>query len=591
MGLSVGIDLGSTFSVISHVNAEGVAEVIPNCEGDRITPSVFAIDESGNNLVGSLAVEYETTNAKNIVRLVKRQMLKGFDKTYVFDESIQMSPIEISSEILKKLKRDAEDYLGDNITEAVITVPAYFNNDQRVATKTAGELAGLKVLRIINEPTAAALAYGLDKKNESKILVYDLGGGTFDVTILNLSDGCDFHVLSTSGNTNLGGADFDKSLAKLILDKFNSQYDYNYNQHSLEMLDESQLARLLTAAEKAKKTLSQLEKITVNISNFAFRNRQPVNLSVVITKEEFENSLEIPLNKTKDCIMQAILDADLSFSEINEVVFVGGSTRIPYVFKKVQEWTGKKPNKSINPDEAVSLGAAIQASVLSGKSDKNIFLLDVTPLSLGIETQGGVMNVMIKRNSQVPTKFEEIFTTAEDNQTSVDVKVFQGERPQTKHNHYLGEFKLENIPQMRRSIPKIDVVFEVDADGIVTVKAFDEQSKNEKVMVLSGSLSNEDMTRMLQDAEENKISDERFKQLSLLRDWLTSLKIQLLELLDTKVLKSDDIKELEDLKISIESDYHSENIELLSSLVESGKEVIESMSTKVHNHAKSLIQK
>jgi molecular chaperone DnaK len=591
MGLSVGIDLGSTFSVISHVNAEGVAEVIPNCEGDRITPSVFAIDESGNNLVGSLAVEYETTNAKNIVRLVKRQMSKGFDKTYVFDESILMSPIEISSEILKKLKRDAEDYLGDNITEAVITVPAYFNNDQRVATKTAGELAGLKVLRIINEPTAAALAYGLDKKNESKILVYDLGGGTFDVTILNLSDGCDFHVLSTSGNTNLGGADFDKSLAKLILNKFNSQYDYNYNQHSLEMLDESQLARLLTAAEKAKKTLSQLEKITVNISNFAFRNRQPVNLSVVITKEEFENSLEIPLNKTKDCIMQAILDADLSFSEINEVVFVGGSTRIPYVFKKVQEWTGKKPNKSINPDEAVSLGAAIQASVLSGKSDKNIFLLDVTPLSLGIETQGGVMNVMIKRNSQVPTKFEEIFTTAEDNQTSVDVKVFQGERPQTKHNHYLGEFKLENIPSMRRSIPKIDVVFEVDADGIVTVKAVDEQSKNEKVMVLSGSLSNEDMTRMLQDAEENKISDERFKQLSLLRDWLTSLKIQLLELLDTKVLKSDDIKELEDLRISIESDYHSENIELLSSLVESGKEVVDNMSTKVHNHAKSLIQK
>jgi molecular chaperone DnaK len=591
MGLSVGIDLGSTFSVISHVNAEGVAEVIPNCEGDRITPSVFAIDESGNNLVGSLAVEYETTNAKNIVRLVKRQMSKGFDKTYVFDESIQMSPIEISSEILKKLKRDAEDYLGDNITEAVITVPAYFNNDQRVATKTAGELAGLKVLRIINEPTAAALAYGLDKKNESKILVYDLGGGTFDVTILNLSDGCDFHVLSTSGNTNLGGADFDKSLAKLILNKFNSQYDYNYNQHSLEMLDESQLARLLTAAEKAKKTLSQLEKITVNISNFAFRNRQPVNLSVVITREEFENSLEIPLNKTKDCIMQAILDADLSFSEINEVVFVGGSTRIPYVFKKVQEWTGKKPNKSINPDEAVSLGAAIQASVLSGKSDKNIFLLDVTPLSLGIETQGGVMNVMIKRNSQVPTKFEEIFTTAEDNQTSVDVKVFQGERPQTKHNHYLGEFKLENIPSMRRSIPKIDVVFEVDADGIVTVKAVDEQSKNEKVMVLSGSLSNEDMTRMLQDAEENKISDERFKQLSLLRDWLTSLKIQLLELLDTKVLKSDDIKELEDLRISIESDYHSENIELLSSLVESGKEVVDNMSTKVHNHAKSLIQK
>ena len=377
----------------------------------------------------------------------------------------------------------------------------------------------------------------------------------------------------------------------MILQKFNSQYEYDYKQDSLDMLDETQISRLLAAAEKAKKTLSQLEKTTVNIPMFAFRNRQPVNLSVVVNREEFENCLEVPLAKTKDCIMQAISDAELSFQDIDEVVFVGGSTRIPYVFKKVQEWTGKKPNKSINPDEAVSLGAAVQASVLSGKSDKNIFLLDVTPLSLGIETQGGVMNVMIKRNSQVPTRFEETFTTAEDNQTSVDVKVFQGERPQTKHNHYLGEFKLDNIPPMRRATPKIDVVFDVDADGIVTVKAIDEQTKNEKVMVLSGSLSEEEMAKLLVDAEENKIEDSRFTQLTLLREWLSSLKIQSHELIDTNILSEDEVKELIDLNASIDNDLHSENIEFLSSLVESGKEIIDLLSNKVHEHAKSLIKK
>jgi molecular chaperone DnaK len=584
MGLSIGIDLGSTFSVVSYVK-NGVAEVIPNCEGNRITPSVVAVDENLVRMVGDLAVDFEAENPDRAIRLVKRKMATGFEKIYSFDGA-QFTPCEISSEILKKLKRDAEDYLGQEVTDAVITVPAYFNNDERKATKAAGELAGLNVLRIINEPTAASLAYGLDKSHDSTILVYDLGGGTFDVTVLKLSDGVDFHVLSTSGNTNLGGADFDDILAQIILDKYNSKFDYDYNEKLIQDLSDQQKSRLRAASEKAKKSLSQLENTNVSIPMFSFRDRKPANLSVSVSREEFENAIDSILNKTKECIEQALNDAQLKANDIDEVVFVGGSTRIPLVSKKIQEWIGKRPNKTINPDEAVALGAAIQASVLSGNSDKMIFLLDVTPLSLGIETLGGVMNTMIRRNTQVPTEYREVFTTAEDNQTSVDVKVFQGERPQTKYNHYLGEFKLDNIPFMRRGVPKIEVVFDVDANGIVTVKAIDEATKNEKVMVLSGSLSKEEMTKMLIDAEENKIDDERFIQIANLREWLTSLNIQLFELIDTKVLSEEEVKELVDLKQSIEADYNSENIELLSSLVESGRELINFLTKKVHDQAK-----
>jgi molecular chaperone DnaK len=564
---AVGIDLGSTFSVISYVKNDGNVEVIPNAEGNRITPSVFAIDDNSQIMVGDLATEFESSCPKNTVRLVKRRMSRGFEKSYSFGNSITMSPVEISAEIIKKLKRDAEDYLGESITDAVITVPAYFNNSEREATKAAGELAGLKVLRIINEPTAASLAYGLDKNNDSTILVYDLGGGTFDVTLLNLSDGCDFHVLSTAGDTQLGGSDFDHSLGYFILEKldFNSSYD---------------VADLRYVSEKTKKSLSQL-----NVVNVRFQGQQ-----TTVTRSEFESIIDPLILKTKTCIDLALSDAKLKYNNIDEIVFVGGSTRIPFVSKKVEEWTGKKPNKSINPDEAVSIGAAIQASVLSGNSKKDVFLVDVIPLSLGIETQGGVMNTMIRRNTQIPSEYTETFTTAEDNQTSVDVKVFQGERPQTKNNHFLGEFKLDNIPPMRRATPKIDVVFEVDADGIVTVKAKDEASGNQKNMVLSGSISQEEMVKMLKDAEENKASDERFKQIANLRDWLGSLRIQLFELIDTKVLNDNQIKELEDLRISIDSDYLSENVELLSGLVESGKDLIDELSKKVHEEAKKAIR-
>ena len=565
MSIAVGIDLGSTFSVVSYVKADGSVEVIPNSEGNRITPSVFAIDDHGQIMIGDLATDYESISPKRVVRLVKRKMSDGFSKLYDFG-NLQMSPCEISSEIIKKLKNDAEDYLGETISEAVITVPAYFNNSEREATKSAGEKAGLKVLRIINEPTAASLAYGLDKNNDSTILVYDLGGGTFDVTLLKLSDGCDFHVLSTAGDTKLGGADFDSAISKLICSKTDKLFDP---------------VELRNISEKTKKILSQLKVANVRIESE----------SIAITREEFELSIDSYLLKTKDCIEQALSDAKLAANDVNEVVFVGGSTRIPYVAQKVAEWLNKRPNKSINPDEAISVGAAIQASVLSGNSNKEVYLLDVTPLSLGIETQGGFMTSMIKRNTQVPSEFKEVFTTAIDNQTEVDVKVYQGERPRVINNHFLGEFKLENIKPVPRGIPKIDVVFDVDANGIVTVKAIDENTNEEKSMVLSGakSLSSDDITKMLMDAEDNKAKDERDRTIKKLTDYLTDCKIQVTHLLNSKSLDKADINELLDLKKSIENDINSENIEFLSSLSESAKEILESLSDKVHEEAAKML--
>jgi molecular chaperone DnaK len=495
-------------------------------------------------------------------------MSDGFTKSYRFGDSLTLSPCDISTEIIKKLKSDAENYLGESVTEAVITVPAYFNNSEREATKSAGEKAGLKVLRIINEPTAASLAYGLDKKNDSTILVYDLGGGTFDVTLLKLSDGCDFHVLSTAGDTKLGGADFDSSLGNLIVLKMN-----------LDHYDESELRNI---AEKSKKTLSQLNQCTVRLQG----------QTTTIQRSEFESLIDSHISKTKTCIDQAIEDANLSIKEIDEVVFVGGSTRIPYVGQKVQEWLGIRPNKSINPDEAVSIGAAIQASVLSGKSNKEVYLIDVCPLSLGIETQGGFMTVMIKRNTQIPTEHKEVFTTAFDNQKEVDVKVYQGERPQTKNNHFMGEFKLNNIPSATRGVPKINVVFEVDANGITTVKAIDESTNNEKTMVLSGkSISNEEKEKLIKDAEENKIDDERFIKINNYRTLLYDNLIQISQMKETNALSIVQIDELNDLEYSIKHDINSDNIELLSSMYESAKDTIKEISDALYEKAQSLLSK
>ena len=589
MSIAVGIDLGTTFSVISYVNENDEVEVISNSYGNRTTPSVVSYDIDGNIYVGEVAIEMSSNlPVENTVYVVKRSM--GKNVRYKINNK-EFSPEEISSEILKYLKKCAEDYLGKEITDAVITVPAYFNNDQRQSTKTAGELAGLNVLRIINEPTAASLAYGLDKKNDATVLVYDLGGGTFDVTILKLSDGCDFHVLSTAGNTALGGVDFDNIVVELALDKYKDIYKQKYNEEFNAVISENQKVRLLSVAEKVKKALSLANKSYFSLNFFGLQNNNILDISVVIERQDFEKAIEEKINLTKDCIFAAIKDANLTPQDIDEVVFVGGSTRIPLISDKIIAWLGKKPNKSINPDEAVSVGAALQAAVLSGKSNKDIFLIDVIPLSLGIETQGGVMNTMIKRNSQIPTEFVETFTTAIDNQISVDVKVFQGERPQTVNNHYLGEFKIEDIPQKPRGIPKIQVTFDVDASGILTVKGYNELTNTEKTLTLTGSssLSQDEMMKMLRDAEENKISDEIFLKISNLQSLLYDYLIQIDQLVDTKSLEKDDVDELLDLKISIETDASSQNIELLNSLVYSSKELIEKLSDKVYKKAKLLV--
>ena len=564
MGYAIGIDLGSTFSVVSYVNSNEQAEVIPNDLGDRITPSVVSFGDE--IYVGQYAVDMEQhLPFSHTIRVVKRHM--GTNKRFEINNK-SYSPEEVSSYILKYLKNCAERFLGCEVTDAVITVPAYFNNDQRQSTKTAGELAGLNVLRIINEPTAASLAYGLDKQNDATILVYDLGGGTFDVTLLKLMDGVDFHVQSTSGNTSLGGVDFDEALGEIIKSKLpNSPTD---------------LVSLRNISEKTKKMLSHMK--TAN----AIVDKHPV----IISRDEFEDSIKPFIDKTMVCVNDALRDANLKTDQVDEIVFVGGSTRIPLVEKVIEEKFRKKPNKSINPDEAVSIGAAVQASVLSGNSSKQVYLLDVTPLSLGIETQGGIMSVLIPRNSFVPKVVNEKFTTAYDNQTEVDVKVFQGERPRTIDNLSLGQFQLENIIPKPRGVPKIEVTFSVDANGILSVKAKDENTESFKEIQITGqsSLSSDEIKKILDDAAKHKEQDENLRSLTNKHDVLYDCMIQIEEMLRTNVLPKDDQNELLDLKKSIEQDGKSKNLELLSSLIENCLEVLKEKSLIIHDIAKTKVK-
>ena len=580
--IAIGIDLGTTNSCAAYVNSSGNVEIIPNSEGFRTTPSVFAIKSDKSILIGKYAADQEATNADNTIRSVKRSM--GTNKRFGFGDSV-WSPEEISSEILKKIKKDCEVALGKKVNQAVITVPAYFDHNQRQSTKTAGELAGLEVIRIINEPTAAALAYGLNDRRNQTILVYDLGGGTFDVTILAISEIGVFEVKSTSGDTNLGGDDFDEVLFNLVLKKL----------PHIKEFDSTSRARLWQQCEQAKKNLSSSNSAEINVPYFMFVDNAPIHIDVSVNKIEFEAAIEPLLMRTKVCVERALKDAKLGPDDIDEVVFVGGSTRVPVISAFVEEWLLKKPNKSINPDEAVAVGAAVQAAILSGARERDILLLDVTPLTLGIETLGGVMTPMILRNTTIPTDYSQVFTTADDNQSFVDIKVYQGERPQVKHNRFLGICKLDNILPSPRGLPQIEVRFDIDANGIINVSAMDllTGTSTEATITGSSSLTSDEILRMINEAEDSQVEDGIFKEASGIKDVLHDRLVQVETMLrDSSSLFDEEVlDDLNDLKISLVEAIEGENkLEMLHSLNQSAKESIKLASKVINQEAASKIQ-
>jgi len=537
MSKIVGIDLGTTNSVIAVLEG-GEVTVIPNAEGNRLTSSVVAFTKTGERLVGQTAKRQAIINPENTVFSIKRFMGRRYEEVEeerrrvpyqvvrgpMGDARVRIpvngkeyTPQEISAMILQKLKTDAEAYLGEKITKAVITVPAYFNDSQRQATKDAGTIAGLEVLRIINEPTAAALAYGLDKKKDETILVFDLGGGTFDVSILEVGEGV-VEVKATSGDTHLGGDDWDQVIVDYVAEEFRKEHGIDLRK------DRQALQRLKEAAEKAKIELSTMHETEINLPFITADANGPKHLQIKLTRSKFEQLSEHLVERLKGPFFRALEDAGLKPTEVDEVVLVGGATRMPMVQRLVRELTGKEPCKGVNPDEVVAVGAAIQAGVLAGEM-KDVLLLDVTPLSLGVETLGGVMTVLIPRNTTIPTRKKQVFTTAEDGQTAVDIHVLQGERPMAADNISLGRFRLEGIPPAPRGIPQIEVTFDIDANGILNVSARDLATGKEQKITITAStnLSREEVERMVREAERHAEEDRRRRELAEARNQADSL--------------------------------------------------------------------
>ena len=513
MAKTIGIDLGTTNSVVAVMEG-GKPTVIANAEGSRTTPSIVGFSKTGERLVGQLAKRQAIVNPDKTIASIKRHMGENYK---VNIEGKDYTPQEISSMILRKLADDASNYLGEKVTSAVITVPAYFNDAPRQATKDAGKIAGLDVLRIVNEPTAAALAYGLEKDKSEKVLVFDLGGGTFDVSVLEIGDGV-HEVLSTSGDTHLGGDDFDQKVMNWICEEFKKQEGIDLTG------DKQAMQRVKEAAEKAKCELSSVFETNINLPFITADANGPKHLDLNLTRAKFEELSYDLLERCKKPVEQAIQDAGISKSDIDEVVLVGGSSRIPAVQKLVKDYTGKEPNQSVNPDEVVAVGAAIQAGVLAGEV-KDIVLLDVTPLTLGIETLGGVMTPLVPRNTTIPVSKSQTFSTAENNQTAVDIQVLQGERPMARDNKSLGMFRLEGIAPAMRGIPQIEVTFDIDANGIVNVSAKDKATNKEQKITITNSsnLSEADIDKMVKEAEANATEDKKRKEEAEIRNNASSM--------------------------------------------------------------------